>query len=122
MANLPDDYGMHWRTCSKHNFRYHASDGGCDMCIDEAMAKAEPKYGSTVPGCIFVSVNENNEIIYTNVKTHGYLCLIIGRVYGIRKYEDHGFLAASIFDNEQQAIDNDYKLILDTRGFPNVML
>ena len=117
--NLPDDYGMYWRTCSKHNFRYHASDGGCDMCIDEAMNSALPKEGSVVPGCIYITVNDNNEIIYTNARTDNYLCLLVGRVYGIRKYETH--ISAGSYADVQQAKDNGYELILDTRGFPNVM-
>jgi hypothetical protein len=39
-GNVPDDWGMYWRTCEICGGRYHASDGGCD-CY-EYFAELEP--------------------------------------------------------------------------------
>lgn len=37
-GNLPDDYNMYWRNCSRCGRKFHASDGGCDYCIEKQMA------------------------------------------------------------------------------------
>lgn len=43
MWNLPDDYNMHWRRCTKCGRKFHASDGACDYCLEEAARKAALK-------------------------------------------------------------------------------
>ena len=33
-GNRPDDWNAYWRRCSRCGARYHASDGGCEECVD----------------------------------------------------------------------------------------
>ncbi len=33
--NLPDDWGSHYRTCSKCGNRFHASSGACFECLEK---------------------------------------------------------------------------------------
>ena len=33
--NVPSDWRMYYRTCSKCGGEYHASEGGCDYCIQK---------------------------------------------------------------------------------------
>jgi hypothetical protein len=33
--NLPDDWGSHYRTCSKCGHRFHASSGACFKCLEK---------------------------------------------------------------------------------------
>lgn len=64
--NLPDDYGMHWRTCPKHKTRYHASDGGCDSCI----AESEPSAQDLTDGYMYVYLNSEGKIEMSPSKEH----------------------------------------------------
>ena len=50
--NLPDDYGMFWRTCPKHRKKFHASDGGCDYCIHEAEQKFAKEWEARVKAAL----------------------------------------------------------------------
>ena len=40
-SNLPDDYNMYWRSCHKCGRKFHASDGACDYCLEQAWKKEE---------------------------------------------------------------------------------
>lgn len=33
-SNVPDDWGSYYTNCSSCGARYHASEGGCDNCIE----------------------------------------------------------------------------------------
>jgi len=35
MKNLPDDYSLYYKTCTKCNYRFHFSEGACPKCLDE---------------------------------------------------------------------------------------
>jgi hypothetical protein len=65
--NLPDDYGMGWQVCRKHNVRWHLSDGCCDLCVNESV----PETGgsrSCPPGSCFVSFDVENKTVSFSLK------------------------------------------------------
>ena len=87
--NLPDDYNMYWQRCSKHNVKYHMSDGGCDFCINEAMSPQE----DLTHGYKYVWLDENGEVQMTSKNTNNKHALVCppgkwilmtkeGRIYG----------------------------------------
>ena len=34
MNNLPDDYSVYYKNCSKCGHKFHPSDGACSKCIE----------------------------------------------------------------------------------------
>lgn len=42
--NVPSDWGMYYRTCSKCKKQYHASEGACDYCIQKQEEEMYRKY------------------------------------------------------------------------------
>jgi hypothetical protein len=108
MRNLPDDYGMHWRKCYKHNLRFHASDGACDECINESVPRM--KDGDPIDGCICITYVEGH-IQVSDTYREGWMILDKGRTYGISLFEGE-LLGASIYKDKEQAIANGAELIL----------
>lgn len=87
--NLPDDYGMGWLKCAKHNVKYHMSDGACDYCIDEAM----PRQPDLTHGYKYVWLDSDGQVQMSSKNTDNKLALVIppgkwilmtkdGRIYG----------------------------------------
>jgi hypothetical protein len=110
--NLPDDYGMYWRKCFKHNVKYHMSDGGCDFCIRESQPQI--KTGDAVKGCLFVNVINNTEVIVSETYAPGFMCLDTGCFFGL-DVENGKLVAATYFKDEEQARNNGYNLFVDLR-------
>ena len=77
--NLPDDYNMHWRQCTKCGRKFHASDGACDICLN----REAKKYSGINPlphGFVHVYVNEKGEVTLDPVRPNAhYLILNSGK-------------------------------------------
>ena len=108
-GNLPDDYGMHWRRCRKHNVRFHASDGACDLCLEESSIPYL-RDGDAIDGCVCVTYIDGKAHI-SDTYRDGWMILGKGNTYGIHLFEGK-LLAATHYESKEKAIENSEEIIL----------